>query len=612
MRLALGLLTTACLMLLLAMHSPVAAHPVQDERTLRAEKRQRDLDFAKSANEFRLSGIDGRSHTLESINPSGRVTFLSISDTSPSCRQASTTVFSFAEKHSNSKNRFVLVHSGLNADRPLWMNTLASRQKNNPPLILWDPLQMFSIHFGFEQPGDYVTIDVKTKRVLQRARLQAVASCHETPDRGFHLPENLSEVDFKEKFADPFMRACVRCHIFSRTIDYFDSLKSVHGWQAMSTRTMQLARMPAGYEPNPHGVNDIGYSLEDVRWVYRYLLNAKKSDPRIVRFSEAYQTAYRNEHETQFTKITKELGAPDLTLRAPGATKIRASGDLLYRYMNLSEPFKEDRIIRAIILEPHDSDMTVIHHAHVIVVPKKLSDTEIKDLETANASAASAFLKIYGSKSHLAVAMTANGAPLSGVLMDQPIAATFSRPFRFSLQNAGEGVKVPRGSSLAVVLHFESSGRETIEQPKFQIFFAKPKDHRREIRQFTVTPLDLVIPARKNVTVRSTIDIDTPIRLEKLLIHMHYRGTSARVFVRDPEAKTETLVADLPYHLFKLQNFYRFHNLTLKPRSQLITELVFDNTDENIANPDPDQPVKIGRASLDDEMHFPRFFYSIP
>ncbi len=598
--------------LTISLSTKTSAHPVQDERTLQAEKRQKELDLGKSPNEFRLAGIDGQSYTIDSWSSSNRVTFVSISDTSETCDRESESIFDLISQKKKSDELFVLIHSGLQANRTRWAdrwNSKRKSQKENVPLILWDPLQIVSMRFDLKSPGEFFSVEPKSVKILARGRLDGISTsaCKETPDRGVSFPEKLSEAEFRDHFALPFMRACVRCHIFSRAIDYFGSLKSVHGWQAMSLKTLELARMPGGYEPNSHGENEIGYTVEDVRRVFRYLQNAKPQDSKIEQFSKVYRDTYKAEFDGQLTAVTKDLGQPDLILQAPKSVKVRASGDLIYRYMNLSEPFKEEKMIRAIILE---SEMTVIHHAHLIVVPKQLTEKEIKALETGNASAAAAFLKIYGPKSYKTIKMTSNGAPLKGVRMDQPIAATFSRPFRFSLQGDDEGVRIPKGSSLAVIFHFESIGHETVERPKFQVFFSKPEQKRREMRQFTTTPLDLTIPAHEKVLVRSEVDIEKPIRLEKILVHMHYRGVSARVLTRSPGKKEETLIADLPYHLFKLQNFYRFKNVDLKPGAQLITELVYDNTERNIANPYPDRPVKIGRASLDDEMHFPRIFYS--
>lgn len=593
------------------------AHPVSDDRAREADRLHTQRELSKPPEEFRLSGVDGRSYSLESFQNSDSVTFVSISDFNEACEAESIGLVNELKKRVSKKQRIVLIHSGLNPDRNKWTRIWKSHKGDL--LILWDNLQIVSMRMMLQSPGDHFVVDPKKRKVLssgKRADLfkgelaqtgATATSCKELPDRGVALNENLELPEFTKSFAQPFMRACVRCHIFSRELDYFGTLEQVRGWQAMSLKTLEVGRMPGGFDPNPHGFNALGYSSEDVRLVTRFFQKPQLAASWIPKFSEEYKKIYARELNSQISAVTKELGQPDLVLKTPEPIVVRASGDLLYRYMMLSQPFEEERVIRAVVLE---SDMTVIHHAHVIVVPRAISGKESKDLEQGDASAAAAFLKIYGESAYKPVKMSANGRSIRGVRLEQPIAATFSRPFRYAVQNPGEGVRVPKGHSLAVILHIESVGKETTEHPTFKVYFAKPSLPVKSLLQFTVTPLELTIPAGKEVTVRSEVVVAEPIQLEKVLIHMHYRGAAARIFVQNSDSESEELVADLPYHLFKLQNFFNFTNLKLLPGAKLITELTFDNSQRNIANPYPDRSVKIGKASLDDEMHFPRIFYS--
>ncbi len=612
-----NLIRTLALFVFSSICTEAQAHPVQDDRARHAEQRQKDTDLAKPPEDFRLSGNDGRSYTLDSFKAAEQVTFISVSDSSDVCENASQFAVKFAESTSNAKHRIVLVHSGLLPDRKKWFERLAKKRV----LLLWDPLQILSQRMGFETPGDHFVVNPNGPQIVSKGKwadlnkrvtadkkpVDQISQCLEPADRGINITGVLTSQDFQQKFAQPFMRACVRCHIFSRELDYFGSLQQVAGWRAMSLKTLEVGRMPGGYEPNPHGSNALGFDTDDVRWVARYFQNRQVSEEWNGTFAEDYRKTYQAEIDSQLTAVTNDLGQPDLVLQTSEPLKVRASGDMMYRYMMLSEPFETDRFVRAVVLK---NNMTVIHHAHLIVVPRKITKREARELEQGNASAAAAFQKIYGAGSYRSIKMTANGKSIRGIRLDQPIAATFNRPFRFSLQKAGEGVRVPKGHALAVVFHMESVGKETIEQPEFRIYFAKAAEATREISQFTLTPINLTIPSGKEVRVRSEVEITEPITLERALVHMHYRGVSARILVQRKGQAAEEVVAVLAYHLFKLQNFYRFTNLKLEPGSKLITELFFDNTARNFANPDPEKTVNLGRASLDAEMHFPRLFYS--
>ena len=605
-----GLLACALHCLLCLQWSAAHGHPVQDDRSIDAERRQKEIELNRSDLDFRLSGLDGRSYSLSSFINFKEVTFVSVSE-----KCDSTEIIDWVERQPISKSRkFVLIDSGLAVDRPKYVDQWKAEKRKS--LLLWDSLQILSLRLGFTTPGDFFSVSPKDGKLLSTGNaskllgLKAehkIADCSEPPHRG--LSPNFSSAEFSEQFAKPFINACVRCHSYSEQLDYFKTLKDVHGWQAMSRKTMEIGRMPSGYEPNPHGESILNYSLKDLQLVYRYLRERRTSDKNQ---EKIYENIYRDEIENQIATAKRNLGKPDLVLNMKKPISVRATGDLIYKYVMLSEKFNEEKIVKAVVM---DSPMTVVHHAHVIVMPNSFDEKQAVALETGDASAAMVFKRIYGDSISRKIRMTANGKSIDGIRLDQPIAATFSRPNRYSILNGNEGVRIPKGSYLAVILHIESTGKEEVEQSKFSFYFAPNDQPRKLIDQFTLVPSALTIPSEKVVVVRSEAVIHEHIQLERALVHMHYRGSAARIFVQQSTAdgkylSSPVLVADLPYHLFKMQTFYRFKDLTLLPGSKIITELVFDNTSANVANPYPDRAVKIGKASLDDEMHFPRIYYS--
>jgi hypothetical protein len=61
----------------------------------------------------------------------------------------------------------------------------------------------------------------------------------------------------------------------------------------------------------------------------------------------------------------------------------------------------------------------------------------------------------------------------------------------------------------------------------------------------------------------------------------------------------------------KLDKQLRFRNqgLLIDPGGELVSEIEYDNSVANTANPDPRRTVFLGGSTLDDEMHYPRFLY---
>lgn len=583
-------------------------HPVSDDRAIEAEKRQKEMELGRSELDFRLPAIDGRSYSISSFKKFKSVTFVSISE-----KCESTSVIDWIEKQGDKKDStYVLVESGLDVDREAYSRRWLLEKRKT--LLLWDSLQILSIRMKLASPGDFFSIEPKDGRLIGTGTASELfngkkSDCREEPHRG--LTSEYTAKNFEERFVRPFMNACVRCHSYSPSLDYFKNLKEVVGWQAMSRKTIEVGRMPSSFEPNPHGESVLGYTLRDRQLVYRFFLESRDFNQLPETLSDIYVAAYKKELDDQELNAKRNLGKPDLELRLKSPIHVKPTGDLLYKYVMLSDAFPEEKVVRAVVME---SPMTAVHHAHMIVLPRPFSDSQARVLENGDASAALVFKRIYGESIAQKVQMTSNGRRIDGIRLDQPIAATFSRPIRFSISESGEGVRVPKGSYLAVILHLESTGKEEVVDSRFSVYFHKNKPSVKLIEQFTLVPTALTIAPEKTVVIRSEAPIKEPMRLERALIHMHYRGASARIYVQNPngdDAKAEPiLVADLPYFVFKLQTFYRFKNIILKPGAKVITELVYDNTSGNTANPYPDKPVKIGKASLDDEMHFPRIYFS--
>jgi len=99
--------------------------------------------------------------------------------------------------------------------------------------------------------------------------------------------------------------------------------------------------------------------------------------------------------------------------------------------------------------------------------------------------------------------------------------------------------------------------------------------------------------------------------LHSLMPHMHYRGKSFRYTAKYPDGKQEVLL-DVPNYDFNWQNVYELDKPMLMPdKTVLLCRAVFDNSDENLANPDPDKAVSWGDQS-EDEMMLGSFVMSLP
>jgi hypothetical protein len=84
--------------------------------------------------------------------------------------------------------------------------------------------------------------------------------------------------------------------------------------------------------------------------------------------------------------------------------------------------------------------------------------------------------------------------------------------------------------------------------------------------------------------------------------HMHLRGKSFRYDLTWPGGKTETLL-DVPRYDFNWQTAYRLAEpLPIPKGARLVAHASFDNSKDNLANPDPSATVLWGDQSWEEMM----------
>jgi len=92
--------------------------------------------------------------------------------------------------------------------------------------------------------------------------------------------------------------------------------------------------------------------------------------------------------------------------------------------------------------------------------------------------------------------------------------------------------------------------------------------------------------------------------------HMHLRGKAFRYEIVKPDGERETIL-DVPAYDFNWQTTYQFAEpLELAAGSRIACTAVFDNSEDNLNNPDPQAFVRWGDQT-DDEMMIGYFHYAV-
>lgn len=176
--------------------------------------------------------------------------------------------------------------------------------------------------------------------------------------------------------------------------------------------------------------------------------------------------------------------------------------------------------------------------------------------------------------------------------------------------NHGIGFRLPKKGILMIRnLHYAPSPVEQSDKSKVHIYFSK-KPVNRTIGFAAFKPVnpnpnkEWIIEADSVKNFHINVKIHDDISLLAINPHMHKLGKYFKVFCVKPNNDTIPLV-EIPEWDFNWQEFYRFNKIVKLPKGSVLrAEAIFDNTENNSANPNiPPKNVFFERGMDDkDEM----------
>lgn len=377
-----------------------------------------------------------------------------------------------------------------------------------------------------------------------------------------------SPVTYANQISRIFARHCVECHRDGQVAPFaMTSYDEVAGWAPMIAEVIRERRMPPWHAAAPRGhfLGERRLSDEEVSLVERWVAegaplgNVAEMPPPV-----EYPDGWR-------------LGTPDRVIAmADRPFAVPARGLIDYQYFLVDPGFHEETWIQA--AECMAGNRQVVHHIIVFVVPP---DTDTSDIAAGTASPTSDLVT------------GANVTILTG----------FSPGMQPWIYPAGTAMHVPAGSKLVFQLHYTPAGSPQQDLSSVGLVLADPATVRQSVATGQAADLSLKIPAgasdhRVEAGHRFTRDFV----LHSLNPHMHLRGKSFRYELEYSDGRRELLL-DVPRYDFNWRPSYYLAEPKLVPRgTRLNCTAVFDNSAENLANPDPTVDVSWGIQTTDEMM----------
>jgi peroxiredoxin/mono/diheme cytochrome c family protein len=367
-----------------------------------------------------------------------------------------------------------------------------------------------------------------------------------------------SDVTYCKQIARIFQDHCVTCHRSGEIGPFaLTDYKEAAGWAEMIREVVREQRMPP-WHANPkfgHFRNDLSLSNAEKETIYKWVAaGAPEGNP-----------ADRPEPR-RFTAGWTLSREPDLVLNLQSKPyEVPAKGILDYEHFVVDPGFTEDKWIAASQIIPGNAQ--VVHHVLCFIQPPG----QRGGMEDENGfSYLTAYVPGYR-------------------------AVAFPQ---------GMAKRVPAGSKLVFQMHYTPVGKELTDLSKIGFLFADPKTLTHMVTTISTANRGIHMPpsAADYVREATMCAYRHDLNVLSFLPHMHLRGKAFSYEAIYPDGRHETLL-DVPRYDFNWQTCYELREVkTLPPGTRVHCVAHWDNSENNLANPNPAATVSWGDQTFEEMM----------
>jgi len=363
------------------------------------------------------------------------------------------------------------------------------------------------------------------------------------------------EVTYSQHIAALLDKHCVSCHRAGEVGPFaLTDYEEVVGWAEMLREVVSDGRMPP-WSASPefgHFANDPRLSADERALLSTWIDNGcPQGDPQSAPAPRQWTDGW-------------QIAEPDQVIRVPKPFKVPAEGVVPYQYFLVDPGWQEDKWIQAAEVRP--GNRAVVHHILVSVLPRgQLPDPRKPDGLTQLTS------YVPGSIPHV--------------------------------YEPGVAIFVPARSRLVINVHYTPNGVAQEDQTALGVVFADPATvKKRALWDLVENRTFKLLPNERDQRFEATYVFGSDQLLLSMSPHMHLRGQSFRYEAQYPDGRKETLL-DVPNYDFNWQLRYDLARpLPMPAGTKLVCFASFDNSAENVANPNPGATVTFGWETWEEMM----------
>ncbi|MBX7168191.1 MAG: redoxin domain-containing protein [Pirellulales bacterium] len=370
-------------------------------------------------------------------------------------------------------------------------------------------------------------------------------------------PQPNAEVTYSNQIARLLNERCVSCHRPGQIAPFaLTDYEEVAGWAEMIGEVVSNGRMPPWHadEGIGHFANAARLSAAENELVERWVAaGAPEGDRSDLPPAPALPVGWN-------------MPEPDEVLYMDDQPfEVPANGVIEYQEFVVDPGWKEDRWIQAIEARP--GNPAVVHHILVFVLPPQKFVREFP------------------------------GRPKSDWLTG------YAPGLRQETLPEGWARLVPAGAKLAFQMHYTPNGAAQTDRSYLGVKFADPQKVKQELIVASAANYEFAIPpgeAAHRVEASYTFGRDA--LLVSLIPHMHLRGKDFLYDAVYPDGRRERLLS-VSHYDFGWQTIYQLDEPRRMPAgTKLECVAHFDNSPENLNNPDPQATVTFGEQTFDEMM----------
>lgn len=411
----------------------------------------------------------------------------------------------------------------------------------------------------------------------------------ETPTPGCHIGRVPTvaphgDVTYSNQIARIFNNRCVQCHREGQIGPFpMTNYDEVVGWGEMIREVVTDNRMPPWHANPAHGKfsNDPRLSNEEkeriAAWVANGLPEGDRAQlPEPPNFAEGWG-----------------ISRPDAVYYIDEKPYVvQAEGVVDYQYFVVDPGYEKDVWLKAFECRP--GNFSVVHHIIAFVQEPNGKRTQVPAYVPGRDPALPAEL----SGKHVV-----DRGERGGGITDRGAQIGYAPGMPPATYPEGWALRVPAGSKFVFQMHYTAVGTEQPDRSCLGVVFADPRSVKHEVCGGVCGNLSFEIPPGASdhvVTARRRIRRDT--QLVGFMPHLHVRGTAFRYEAEYPDGRREVLL-DVPRYDFNWQLWYMPEKPILLPKgSRLICTAHYDNSADNVYNPDPQATVRFGDQTWEEMM----------